>query len=169
MKSQDISTKALKGTGRVMEIILFLVGEMRRNKQLGDIDLAKLADRGYTENEVSTAFSWLFDKMALSVSQSNVTDLPPERELGASPFRIYHDLEQSFLSGEARGYLIQLRELGLMKDSEMELLIDRLWFVGSQDVSLEDVRDLAAAIIFDFNDSSRVGSRMMLNVTDRVQ
>lgn len=169
MKTEDISSRALKGTGRVMEVILFLVGEMRRNKQLGDIDLGKLADKGYTESEVSTAFSWLFDKMALSVSQSNVTSLSNDSHIGNTPFRIYHDLEQSFLSSEARGYLIQLRELGLLKDSEMELLIDRLWFTSSQSIGLENIRDLAAAIIFDFEDSSRIGSRMMLNVTDRVQ
>ncbi len=169
MKAESISSKALKGTGRVMEIILFLVGEMRRNKQLGDIDLGKLAARGYTETEVSTAFSWLFDKMALSVSQSNVTDLSKHTKLGNAPFRIYHDLELSFLSAESRGYLIQLRELQLLKESEMELLIDRLWFLGSSEVRVEDIRDLAAAIIFDFDDSTRIGSRMMLNVTDRVQ
>ena len=169
MKAESVSSRALKGTGRVMEIILFLVGEMRRNKQLGDIDLGKLADKGYTESEVSTAFSWLFDKMALSVTQSNVSQLPKFPEPGNSPFRVYHDLEQSFLSAEARGYLIQLRELGLLADSEMELLIDRLWFVGSQNIGLEDVRDLATAIIFDFDDSSRTGSRMMLHVSDKVQ
>jgi uncharacterized protein Smg (DUF494 family) len=169
MKAESISSRALKGTGRVMEIILFLVGEMRRNKQLGDIDLGKLADRGYTESEVSTAFSWLFDKMALSVTQSNVSRLPKKLEIGKAPFRIYHDLEQSFLSSEARGYLIQLRELGLLADSEMELLIDRLWFTGSQSVGMEAVRDLATAIIFDFDDSTNTGSRMMLHVTDRVQ
>ena len=169
MKAESVSSRALKGTGRVMEIILFLVGEMRRNKQLGDIDLGKLADRGYTDSEVSTAFSWLFDKIALSVTQSNVTRLPKEMEVGKAPFRIYHDLEQSFLSSEARGYLIQLRELGLLADSEMELLIDRLWFTGSQDIGLEAVRDLAAAIIFDLDDSSHTGSRMMLHVTDKVQ
>ncbi|MEP7236123.1 MAG: DUF494 family protein [Ignavibacteriota bacterium] len=169
MKSESISSRALKGTGRVMEIILFLVGEMRRNKQLGEIDLGKLADRGYTETEVSTAFSWLFDKMSLSVTQSNVTQLPKHMAAGTAPFRIYHELEQSFLSAEARGYLIQLRELGLLSDSEMELLIDRLWFAGSAEVGMESVRDLATAIIFDFSDASNTGSRMMLHVTDRVQ
>lgn len=168
MKFENVSSRAL-GTGRVMEIILFLVGEMRRNKQIGDIDLGKLADKGYTETEVSTAFSWLFDKMSLSVGQSNVTDISSLGTLGNTPFRIYHDLEQHFLTSDARGYLIQLRELGLLKDSEMELLIDRLWFIGSHEIGLEAVRDLAAAIIFDFEDSSRSGSRMMLNVTDRVQ
>jgi uncharacterized protein Smg (DUF494 family) len=150
-------------TGRVMEIILFLVGEIRRNKQIGDIDLAKLSERGFTEIEVSTAFSWLFDKMAVSGKQSVASN--PR----SSAFRIYHELEQSFLSQEARGYLMQLRELELLKDSEMELLIDRLWFLGAADVGLEAVKEAAAELIFDFSDASRLDNRMMLNVTDRVQ
>jgi uncharacterized protein Smg (DUF494 family) len=164
MKTENVSRKTSVGTGRVMEIILFLVGEMRRNKQLGDIDLHKLSERGFTETEVSTAFSWLFDKMALTERQSNVTKSP-----GNSAFRIYHELEQSFLTSEARGYLIQLRELELLKDSEMELLIDRLWFLGAPNIGLEAVKEAAVELIFDFSDASRMDNRMMLNVTDRVQ
>jgi uncharacterized protein Smg (DUF494 family) len=167
MKTEQV-TSAI-GTGRVMEIVLFLVGEMRRNKQIGDIDLRKLSERGFSETEVSTAFSWLLDKIALDSKQSNVTDLSKFKFPGKTPFRVYNDLEVAFLTPEARGYLIQLRELGLLGDSEMELLIDRLWFAGAHAVDLDIIRELAAAIIFDFSDSSNMGSRMMLNVTDRVQ
>jgi uncharacterized protein Smg (DUF494 family) len=161
MKTEQV-TSAI-GTGRVMEIILFLVGEIRRNKQIGDIDLKHLSDQGFTETEVSTAFSWLFDKMALSGKQSVASN--PRN----SPFRIYHEMEQSFLTQDARGYLMQLRELELLKDSEMELLIDRLWFLGAADVGLEAVKEAATELIFDFSDASRLDNRMMLNVTDKVQ
>jgi uncharacterized protein Smg (DUF494 family) len=151
------------GTGRVMEIILFLVGEIRRNKQIGDIDLKHLSDQGFTEIEVSTAFSWLFDKMALSGKQSVASN--PRN----AAFRVYHEMEQSFLTQDARGYLMQLRELELLKDSEMELLIDRLWFLGAADIGLDAVKEAAAELIFDFSDASRLDNRMMLSVTDRVQ
>jgi uncharacterized protein Smg (DUF494 family) len=162
MKTDHISASAI-GTGRVMEIILFLVGEMRRNKQIADIDLAKLSERGFTDSEVSTAFSWLFDKMAVTERQSVASN--PR----SSTFRIYHELEQAYLTSEARGYLTQLRELELLKDSEMELLIDRLWLLGAPGIGLDAVRDAAAEIIFDFSDASRMDSRMMLSLTDRVQ
>jgi len=151
------------GTGRVMEIILFLVGEIKRNKQIGDIDLKKLSDRGFSESEVSTAFSWLFDNMAVTERQSVASN--PR----TSTFRVYHEFEQSFLTSEARGYLMQLRELELLKDSEMELLIDRLWFLGAPDIGLEAVKEAAAELIFDFSDATRMDNRMMLSVTDRVQ
>ncbi len=172
MKTEDSNLKGSQGVGRVMEIVLYLVGEMRRNKQLADIDLKKLSDRGYSESEVSTAFTWLVDKIMIAGNQAELTPVAAQKAFdtgGRSPFRVYHELELSILAPDARGYLLQLRELGLLKDAELELLVDRLWLVGAQNVSLEDVRDLAANLIFDFNDSSRLGSRMMLSLTDRVQ
>lgn len=172
MKSADSNPKSLQGVGRVMEIVLYLVGEMRRNKQLADIDLKKLSDRGYSESEVSTAFTWLVDKIMVAGHQAELTPMAAQKAFetaGRSPFRIYHELELSILDQDARGYLMQLRELGLLKDAEMELLIDRLWLVGAQQIALEDVREMTANLIFDFNDSSRLGSRLMLSLTDRVQ
>ena len=172
MKTEDSSYKASQGVGRVMEIVLYLVGEMRRNKQLAEIDLHKLADRGYTESEVSTAFTWLVDKIMIVGAQAELNPFSGHKSLdttGRSPFRVYHELELAILQPDARGYLLQLRELGLLKDAELELLLDRLWLIGAQNVSLDETRDLAANIIFDFNDSSRLGSRMMLALTDRVQ
>ena len=48
---------------RVVEILVFLMTEMRDDKQLHDIDLAPLRDRGYTTSEISAAFSWLYETM----------------------------------------------------------------------------------------------------------
>ena len=55
MKIEQVSQGASAGNGRVMEIIVYLVGEIRRNKQIGDIDLAQLSKKGFTDTEVSTA------------------------------------------------------------------------------------------------------------------
>ncbi len=172
MKTGESNAKSSQGVGRVMEIVLYLVGEIRRNKQLADIDLKKLSDRGYSESEVSTAFTWLVDKIMVAGSQAELTPSAAQKAFetnGRTPFRVYHELELAILEPEARGYLLELRELGLMKDAELELLIDRLWMLGAQNVALEDVRDFAAGIIFDFNDSTRLGSRMMLSLHDKVQ
>jgi uncharacterized protein Smg (DUF494 family) len=79
---------------------------------------------------------------------------------------VYHEIERMVLSRDAQGYLLQLRELGLMSESEMELLIDRLLMAGVSQVSTKDVKELAAGLIFDFEDSGRVGSRLMLNAND---
>ncbi len=50
---------------RIVEIILFLVSELKSNKQLNDVDVSLLTESGYTQTEISTAFSWLFERMSL--------------------------------------------------------------------------------------------------------
>ncbi|HET9136003.1 MAG TPA: DUF494 family protein [Candidatus Kapabacteria bacterium] len=172
MKTEGSNSRSERDLGRVMEIVFYLAGEMRRNKQLADIDLSKLTARGFSESEVSTAFTWLVDKIMVAGIQAELSPVAGERPFdtkGREPFRMFNEMELVMLEPEARGYLIQLRELGLLKDSEMEVLVDRLWMLGAQNISLEEVRDFAGRIIFDFNDATRPGSRMMLSFADRVQ
>jgi uncharacterized protein Smg (DUF494 family) len=157
-------------SGRILEIITLLLGEMRERKELAEVDTRKLAEKGYSEMEISTAFSWLFDKLALSMMQVEfVQETPKNFVKGREQFRPFHEFERNLLSKDAQGYLLQLRELGLLSDQEMETIIDRAWFFGAQNVGLETLHELAAQVIFDFNDASRSGSRMMLNIGDRVQ
>lgn len=157
-------------TGRIMEIVMYLVAEMEHRKELADIDTSTLRTLGYTETEISTAFSWLFDKVARTVTQEAMyTAAKPFSPVGRMSFRPFHEVEHSLLSREARGYLLQLREIGLIGDSELEMIIDRLWYVGAQNVALETIRDISADVIFHFNDSLVPGSRFMLGLQDSIQ
>ena len=148
---------------RIVEIIVYLIHEIRNDKRLGEIDLHILSDRGYTQNEISTAFSWLFDKINLGETIIKESSNPAHRS-----FRVLHDAERSVISPEAYGYLIQLRELGLLDDFEIELAIDRIMMAGFGRVNVEEIKSIAAPLIFDFDDSNRVGSRLMLNTKDTI-
>jgi Smg protein len=157
-------------TGRIMEIVLYLVGEMQHRTELAEIDTKTLEALGYSAREISTAFSWLFDKVARSVTEEAL--YPPAKPFSAAgrmSFRPFHEVEHSLLSREARGFLLQLREIGLIGDSELEMIIDRLWYVGAQNVGLETIRDISADIIFHYNDSLVPGSRFMLGLHDSIQ
>lgn len=157
-------------TGRIMEIVLYLVGEMQDRKELADIDTSTLETLGYTPMEISTAFSWLFDKVARSMTEEALyTSAKPFSAAGRMSFRPFHEVEHSLLSREARGFLLQLREIGLIGDGELEMIIDRLWYLGTQNVGMETIRDISAEIIFHFNDSMLPGSRFMLGLQDSIQ
>ena len=167
------------GRERVMEIIVFLLAEMKEHKQITEVDLKPLGDRGFNQTEISTAFSWLFDKIGVNVALPNqVLHLDSGRDgfVDASrsvrpemSFRVYHDVEQSVIAVEAQGYLLQLREFGLITDNDLELVIDRIMMSGVLSVSLPEVKELVSTMIFDFDDSTHASSRLMLNVTDRIQ
>jgi uncharacterized protein Smg (DUF494 family) len=157
-------------TGRIMEIVLYLVGEMQHRKELTEIDTTTLQALGYSETEISTAFSWLFDKVARSVTEETMyAGTKPFSSAGRMSFRPFHEVEHSLLSIEARGFLLQLREIGLIGDGELETIIDRLWYIGAHNVGLDTIRDISADIVFHSNDSMLPGSRFMLGVQDSIQ
>jgi uncharacterized protein Smg (DUF494 family) len=166
------------GRERIMEIIVFLLAEMRANKQLAEIDLKPLSMRGFSENEISTAFSWLLDKISMSgLSNDNplVFSAPFEKRSLLDPtkapeqigFRVYHEIERSVLSKEAQGYLLQMQELGVISDTELEFLIDRVMLTGIPSVSLQDVKDFVQSTVFDMQEQ-RSGGRMMMEGSDRI-
>ena len=148
---------------RIVEIIVYLIHEMREDKRLGEIDLRALSERGYTQNEISTAFSWLFDKINLgdSILPEGTRTLPHSH-------RVLHETERSVITPEAYGYLLELRELGLLDDMDIEQTIDRIMMAGFVTVAIADMKSVVAAVIFDYDDSNRIGSRLMLNSKDTI-
>jgi Smg protein len=181
MSETSISQRA--GKERIMEILVFLLAEMRSNKQLIEIDLRPLSQRGFSQTEISTAFSWLFDRIGTHGFEESPVELTPsfigelvmrrnaEREypLHEAPFRVYHEAERSVLSVEAQGYLLQIQELGLIDSADLELIIDRVMMAGVPSVSLADIKELIGIMVFDFDDLTFTGSRIMLSTSDRVQ
>ncbi|MAT38489.1 MAG: hypothetical protein CL946_02665 [Ectothiorhodospiraceae bacterium] len=148
---------------KIVEIIVYLINEMQNDKRLGEIDLRQLSDRGYTENEISTAFSWMFDK--INLGESLVRNEGPDSH---HSFRILHETERSVITPEAYGYLIQLRELGLLDDMDVEMAIDKIMMAGFGKVDINEIKSVVASIMFDYDDSERIGSRLMLNSNDTI-
>jgi Smg protein len=148
---------------RIIEIIVYLVNEMRNNKSLGEIDLKVLEEGGYTQAEISSAYSWLFDQLAVS------NEILPhiERQVGRS-YRILHEVEKMVIAPEAQGYLIQLRELGIISDGMLEAVIDRAMISGYTTIGLEETRAIVASLVFEKGDLKRIGNRTISPSSDTI-
>jgi uncharacterized protein Smg (DUF494 family) len=181
MVKMDSSLETMRapesGRERIIEIIFFLLKEIRENTPLTEIDLQPLSIRGFSETEISTAFSWLIDKFAtgpgedplvLAVPFGKRSMLDPSKTAANAGFRVYHEVERSVIAAEARGFMLQMVELGLLSDSDQAFLIDRIMLSGVPSASLEDVKELVTNTIFHFDSSASPQGRVMLNGSDRV-
>ncbi len=175
--SLEIARAPETGRERIIEIIFFLLKEIRENTPLTEIDLQPLSVRGFSETEISTAFSWLIDKfstnpgddpLVLAVPFGKRSMLDPSKSAADAGFRVYHEVERSVIAPEARGFMLQMVELGLLSDSDQEFLIDRIMLSGISHATLEDVKDLVSSTIFHFDYFSSPQGRIMLNDSDRV-
>jgi uncharacterized protein Smg (DUF494 family) len=138
---------------RVVEILMLLMTEMDENKHLSEIVLDNLTRKGYTQSEISAAFSWLYDNMP-------VQDGVVVREGSASKesHRILHEAEKLMISTEAQGYLMQLCGVGLLTNRDLETIIERAMMSGLEKLSIDELRQLVAATLF-----AKPTSRSILN------
>lgn len=148
---------------KIVEILIYLIGEIRKNTPITDIDLSVLSQRGYSTTEISTAFNWLFEK--ISHGENIVTETG---EISSTSHRVLHDAERMVITSDAYGYMIQLRELGLISDMDIEVIIDRIMMSGYPTVDGEDIKSHVAALLAENDDSLNGGSRTMLNGNDTI-
>jgi uncharacterized protein Smg (DUF494 family) len=128
---------------RIVDLLVQLMSEMQVNPRLSERDLAELRDKGFTQSEIGEALSWLHDNLKF---ENGSILLPSRRPAGSK--RIFHDAEKSALTVQSQGYLIQLRELGLLDDRDLEAVIERAMLSGYEKLSVEEIREIAATVLF---------------------
>ncbi|MBN2424867.1 MAG: DUF494 family protein [Calditrichaceae bacterium] len=137
---------------KIVEIIVYLLEEF----QTGEVappnytDLSKeLISRGYTENEINLAISWVFDHF-----QDNTQDTYDNIKYNPQSARVLNEVEKLIISPQAYGYLLQLRQLGLISESELEFVIERAISLGNSTIGVEDMKNIIAALLFSMEDNN---------------
>ncbi len=145
---------------RVVEILVFIVNQIREDREfLSNLDLLSedLLDKGYSQNEITSAFSWLLDRTDADFEEI-LKNVNPESGFS---FRVLHDLEAMIISPEAYGYLLQLKSLDLLDDFEIECIIERSMMLGSSEVDLIEIKPIVASILAQTNRGSTANYEMI--------
>ncbi len=136
---------------RILEIIVYLLNELQQErKEIDKIDLTRdLLVKGYTEGEVNLAFSWIFNHLK-SPSQDRIdSDIDYTDQ-----FEDYPEFERLIISPDAYGFLLQLIQLGVIKENDIEMFIERAIAYGKDDISVEDLKSIVATILFGLDNRS---------------
>jgi uncharacterized protein Smg (DUF494 family) len=147
---------------RIVEIILFLVNELKSNKQLNDVDVSLLTENGYTQSEISTAFSWLFERMPLG------QELVAKEQDTRFSHRVLHEAEKMVIAPEGFGYLLQCRQLGLLSNADIETIIERIMGAGFSSAGVPEMKSFVAGMLLDGDGQSGMGGRISLNSDDTI-
>lgn len=149
---------------KIVEIILHLITDIRNQKNVEESVIKKLVDKGYTQTEISAAFSWIYDKIQFGESILSDTS----QNTPTHSHRVFHEAEKLIFTPESRGYLIQCFELGLIDEWDIEFIIDRAVFSGFSKIGLDEIKSFVASAVFNYDDSDRIGSRIMLSSKDTI-
>lgn len=147
---------------RIVDIITYVLSELKQNKKLADIDLNILRDKGYSSSEISTAFSWLVDRIEFNNPSQplNISDL--------NSFRILHDAEKELFTEFAWGELVQMQSLGIINTDQIEQIIERALLSGVFKIDSFFLKNMIASFIFNATNSTTPGSRILLSGNDSI-
>jgi uncharacterized protein Smg (DUF494 family) len=147
---------------KVIEIIVYILSEIKEIKQLSEIDVNSLSDKGYSDSEINTAFAWIFSKL-----DEGELIFKDESE-NVKSHRIFNTVENKIFSVDAKGYLLLLRELGLMNELDIDLVIERVLLSGFQKIDIIDLKKFIASFILNSENKSDVLNRIILQNNDTI-
>ncbi len=109
----------------------------------GSEDLSTVLEaEGYSQDEISSAYSWLLQRF----------DNTPEQYFSEIPLmnastRILTPMERMQLEPEAQGFLLKLVNLSLVDHEQFEGIMERVSVFGSKSVSLEQIKLIASSVV----------------------
>ncbi len=151
---------------RVVEILIYIMSEIRSNHKVsGKLDILSknLIQQGYTESEISSAFTWLLDRLK-NDSEELVEQQSPSLK---GSFRHLHEIERSIISVEAYGYIIQLRELGIIDEPDAEQILERAMMMGTSEITTSDIKSIVASMLLNY-DAFMAGSYFLFEESSTI-
>ena len=130
---------------RILEIVVFLIDFMQGNKGnlSGPDDLSSVLEaEGYSQDEISTAYSWLLQRFD-NAPEQYFSDIPQMN----SSTRVLTPTERLQLTADDKGFLLKLVNLSLVDHEALEAVMERVSVFGSKSVSLEQIKLIASSVV----------------------
>ena len=115
-------------------------------------DIEDLSDNlkslGYTDNEITSAYSWLADRF--ETTDDSLYSNFPEKHFSN---RILTDYERFLFTSEAYGFLIKLLNQNIIDDEQLETILERGAMLSSPPVTEEQIKFIVSSVVFrEFNE-----------------
>lgn len=145
---------------RILEIVVYIVDTMSSGSdesivsEMEDIS-EQLMERGYTETEIDSAFSWLTHNLD-ELEKENALDF--DRLLSQFPETNWSTLANH----EPRNFPLPLKELDIIGDEEIEHILELSIKQGKLGVNISEIKAKVANLILNPDDFSN-GSFFVFN------
>lgn len=146
---------------KILEIVIYMVSRIRENPenrevrsergergQFSDMS-ADLHSLGFTEKEISSAYSWMFDRY-----DGNFERLFQSPEFSSGATRVLAPRERLAVSSNAFGYLTRLVELGILRSADLEEIVEACVQSGRHNVTLDEMKLIVSGALFDVDTQS---------------
>lgn len=143
----------------IVDLIVLLARRVRLGESLNDIKDESL--KNFDKSEISAAYSWILQKYPLPSPTQNTGNAYLLAEKGSKGtsvkpnpdhnHRVLHFAERMLITPEAYGYLLEMVEIGIIDQTVMESVIEKVMFHTSEKITLDQVKKMIAELLFESN------------------
>ena len=141
-------------------------------------NIAQAIDKNYTFEEVekfiqkgnklgrntlAAAYSWIYEKKIREMYR--LKEMEPEKSKSS---RIFSDEEVSDIGLNNYNYLLHLKNIGLLDNDELELIIDQINIFPEDERTIENINLFVLSIFLDLDRTTTPGSRYLLYSSDTI-
>ncbi|NND58882.1 MAG: DUF494 domain-containing protein [Gammaproteobacteria bacterium] len=117
-----------------------------------DVLRGELVRAGFDDPHIERAFEWL--------DELNESELTAAYRVTKGALRLFSDEETRRLGIEAVGYLMRLREIGILDPEQLELVLDRLMALDDDDIDIEQIKWIVLIVLYSQSDQQVAYARM---------
>lgn len=150
-------------TAKIVEVMAIILEDLNKNFSLEEVHKNLIENKQYDNKTVATAFSWVYDKLMSESKRAKNSVLPKERN-----FRILSNEELELLGFENYNYVIRLINVGLLRFSDLDLILEQLNMFPNEKVSKEIINWLILFTFVEDDFNMSPGSRILLTHSDTI-
>ncbi len=136
---------------RLVELLVLLMdeygGESLPFDQIDHVS-EDLIRRGFTEQEIKTAFYWLYHRFGYT-NPNGFAQAVEIQDPAETSCRILDPVEQRYLTPAALGQLLQLLNLNIISQKQMERIIESALLSEYLPVEVEEIRSMLQHLLFE--------------------
>jgi uncharacterized protein Smg (DUF494 family) len=100
----------------------------------------ELQNKGYHQHDIRMVLNWIINH------SPEMEEVSLESRQSPDHFRVLHEMEKTFLAPEAQGFLLELSHNGAITPQELEDILQRVVWLGQENLSLDDLREFLQVI-----------------------
>jgi uncharacterized protein Smg (DUF494 family) len=120
-------------------------------------------NKRYNKNVLATAFSWIYEKTIRDMGEA-----AERKELITRGKRIFSEEEKNVIDSENFNYLLHLNNIGLLTNSDLEIIIEELKLFPRELINTESINVIIISLFLEVNTLTLPGSRLLLYSSDTI-
>lgn len=132
----------------IVDLIVIMARRVRLGDPLNEIRDDSLSK--YNRSEISAAYSWIIQKYP-GITSTRKSD-------SDNHHRVLHYAERMLISPEAHGYLLELITIGILDQSSMEGIIEKVMFHSTESIGLDKIKSLVQEQLFENLNTEKIHS-----------